>query len=127
MFVNGGKPPIDIMVPLLFLLGFSCSIFVLGIASSKELNPPETAGVSTSCVNIGGFIGPSILPPMLGKVFDVYSSTLPSVMVYHMAFKYCLIATLIGFAAMLFIKETNCRNVYRQNDSVIRNASAANN
>lgn len=126
VFVNGGKPPIEILLPLLFILGFSCSVFVLGIASSKELNPPKTAGISTSCVNIGGFIGPSILPPMLGKIFDMYGSTLPAITVYQMAFKYCFASTLIGFVFILFIKETNCRNVYKRKDSVIKNIRAVN-
>lgn len=112
VFMNGGKPPIAILTPLLFVLGFTCSAFVLGWACSKEINPPWIAGISTSVVNIGGFFGAAILPTVLGKVFDKYSNTLTSVQLYHKAFLYCFISASIGLIFTCFIKETNCRNIY---------------
>lgn len=111
VFTNGGKPPIQILMPLLFILGFTCSTFVLGWACAKEVNQPEIAGISTSIVNIGGFFGAAILPPLLGKVFDKFSGTLPIIELYHKAFLYCFISVIIGFIFTLFIKETNCRNI----------------
>lgn len=111
VFVNGGKPPIQILMPLLFILGFTCSAFVLGWACSKEVNSPEIAGISTSVVNIGGFFGAAILPPLLGKVFDKFSNALPVIELYHKAFLYCFISVIIGFIFTFFIKETNCRNI----------------
>lgn len=113
VFVNGGKPPIGILMPLLFVLGFTCSAFVLGWACSKEVNPPEIAGISTSVVNIGGFFGAAILPPLLGKVFDKFGGSLSAVEIYHKAFMYCFISVAIGFVFTFLIKETNCKNIYR--------------
>jgi len=113
VFVGGGKPPIGILMLLLFILGFSCPAFVLGWGCSKEINPPEIAGISTSVVNIGGFFGAAILPPLLGKVFDKFGNTLPPVELYHKAFMYCFISTVIGFVFAFLIKETNCRNIYK--------------
>lgn len=113
VFLNGGKPPIEILMPLLFMLGFTCPVFVLGWACAKEINPPEIAGISTSVVNIGGFFGAAVLPPALGKVFDRFGGILPPVELYHKAFMYSFIWALIGFIFIFLIKETNCRNIYK--------------
>lgn len=112
VFAGGGKPQIGILMPILFVLGFTGSAFVLGWACSKEINPPEIAGISTSVVNIGGFFGAAILPPFLGGVFDKLGTSLPAVEIYHKAFMYCFISAVIGFIFTFFIKETNCKNIY---------------
>lgn len=112
VFVGGGKPPIGILIPLLFILGFTSSAYVIGWACSKEVNPPEIAGISTSVVNIGGFFGAAILPPLLGVVFDRLGNSLPVIEIYHNAFMYCFISAVIGFIFTFFIKETNCKNAY---------------
>ena len=114
VFAGGGKPPIDILMPLLFMLGFTCPAFVLGWACAKEVNPPEIAGISTSVVNIGGFFGAAILPPMLGKVFDKFGGTLPPIELYQKAFIYAFISAVIGFIFIFLVKETNCRNIYKE-------------
>lgn len=114
IFMNGGKPPIGLLIPLLFILGFTCSAFVLTWACSKEVNPPQIAGISTSVVNIGGFLGAAILPTLLGHVFDKYGGILTPVELYHRAFIYCLISTTIGLIFTFFIKETNCKNIYKK-------------
>lgn len=114
VFVNGGKPPIEIMMPLMFILGFSSSAFVLVWACVKEVNPREFSGTSTSVANIGGFFGAAILPVIIGNVIDKQVSTTLSVEVYHNAFIYCFLASLIGFIFIFFIKETNCKNIYKE-------------
>ena len=111
---NGGKPPIGILYPLYFVLGFTCSIFLLGLACAKEVNHPSIAGISTSVVNIGGFLGAAIIPPILGRVFDTYKGVLEPTMLYQKAFMYCLIAAAISFIFTFFVKETNCKNIYGQ-------------
>lgn len=113
VFLNGGKPPIEILMPLLFILGFTCSVFVLGWAYAKEVNPPEIPGISTSVVNIGGFFGAALLPPLLGKVLDRFSDSIPPIELYHKAFMYSFISVVIGFIFIFFIKETNCKNIYK--------------
>jgi sugar phosphate permease len=113
VFAGGGKPPVAILMPLLFTLGFTCSVFVLGWGCSKEINPPEIAGISTSVVNIGGFFGAAILPPLLGKVFDKFGGSLPPVELYQKAFMYAFISAIIGFIFTFLVKETNCRNIYK--------------
>ena len=112
VFWNGGKPPIGVLMPLLFVLGFTCSAFVLGWGCSKEVNPPEIAGMSTSVVNIGGFFGAAILPPIIGKIIDKWGGIMTPTELYHKAFIYCFISAVIGFIFTFLIKETNCRNIY---------------
>src|SRR5690606_7182604 len=112
VFFNGGKPPIQILYPLFFILGLSCPAFALGWACSKEVNPPEITGISTSVVNIGGFFGGAILPPIVGYVIDKYEGVLEPVKLYQNAFLYCFAAVVIGFIAIFLVKETNCKNIY---------------
>ncbi len=50
-------PPLGLMYPLLFFLGFFGSAFVLTWACAKEMNPPEIAGLATGTANAGGFLG----------------------------------------------------------------------
>ncbi|MCT4507317.1 MAG: MFS transporter [Tepidibacter sp.] len=108
----GGRLDTNILKLVLFTLGFTCSTFVLGWACSKEINPPEIAGISTSVVNIGGFFGAAIMPSVLGGVFDKYSATLGSVELYNKAFMYCFLSVLVGYGFVFLVKETNCRNIY---------------
>lgn len=111
--LSGAKPPAGILIPLLFILGFSCSTFVLGWGCSKDVNPPEFSGIAMSVVNIGGFLGAAVLPPVLGKVFDSAAATMPAQQLYEHAFMYCFIVVVVGFLSAFLIKETNCRNIYR--------------
>lgn len=113
LFLNGEKPPIQILYPLLFIMGLSCPAFALGWACSKEVNPPEITGISTSVVNIGGFLGGAILPPIVGSVIDKYEGVLGPIKLYQNSFLYCLIAVVIGYIAIFLVKETNCKNIYK--------------
>ncbi|KAB3532417.1 MFS transporter [Alkaliphilus pronyensis] len=114
VFVNGGKPPIAMLYPLFFILGFTCSTFVLGWACGKEVNHPAIAGISTSIVNIGGFLGGAVLPPILGWVFDTYGGQLEATVLFQKAFLYCFIFVAIGFVFTFLVKETNCKNIYNE-------------
>ncbi len=116
VFVGGGKPPIGILMPVLFTLGFTCSVYVLCWGCAKDVNPPEIAGISTSVVNIGGFLGAAILPPILGSVFDKFGGILSPVVLYQRAFMYSYIFVVIGFVFIFLVRETNCRNIYRKDN-----------
>ncbi|MCH4891247.1 MFS transporter [Acidaminobacter sp. JC074] len=108
---NGGKPPIATLGVLFFMMGFSGAAFVLGWACGKEVNNPKYAGISTSIVNIGGFVGAAFIPLIPGTIIDKYLSTLPTVELYNRAFLYCLLPVIIGYISIFFIKETNCKNI----------------
>jgi len=117
-FVNHGKPPLSLMYPLCFLMGFSSSGFILTMVCSKEINPPSVSGIAMGTVNTGGFLGSAILQVLLGKILDVkWDNTLVngvrfySLDAYRTAFLVCFFTTLIGLGAALLIKETRCRNI----------------
>lgn len=112
VFWNGGKPPIEFLMVLLFIIGFTCSSYILTWACSKEINPPEIAGISSSIVNTVGFFGAAVLPPMIGRVIDKFGSSSTPTEMYQKAFVYCFIPVLISFISIFFIKETNCKNIY---------------
>lgn len=108
------NPPLSIMPILLFVMGFTTSAFILGWGSSKEVNPIEITGIATSVVNMGGFFGAAILPTFIGMIFDKYGNQLVAVDLYQKAFTICLISSAIGFIATFFVKETHCKNIYKE-------------
>ena len=103
----------------MFLLGFSATGYVITWALAKEDNPTHTAGIALGAFNMGGFLGPSILQPLMGYVLDinwtgqmaegirVYSQA-----AYAKALMLCAAAVFIAVVGVLFVRETNCLNVY---------------
>jgi cyanate permease len=113
IFSGGGKPPIGILYPLFFLMGFSCATFILTFAVAKEVNPPQLAGVSTSIVNTGGFLGAAVLPLFVGMYFDRVGSTLTNITLYRNGFLILLAAIVISVACIFLLKETGAVNIWR--------------
>jgi sugar phosphate permease len=113
VFYNGGKPPLNILYPLLFTMGFCAGTYFLTFAAVKEVNHPQTAGTSTAVVNTGGFLGAAVLPALMGAYLDQAASTIPLVTVYQNSFMYPFIAVLISTVFILFVKETTCRNIWK--------------
>lgn len=124
VFWNGGKPPASVLYPLFFMMGFTVPGFVLSWAAGKEVNPPQVSGIATGTVNIGGFLGSSIMQPLLGYVLDknwtgqiINGTRIYSLAAYQKAFMLCLVAIGIAIISILFLKETNCRNIYHELDT----------
>jgi len=118
VFVGGGKPPVGILYPLCFLMGFSCATFILSFAVAKEVNPPQLAGVSTSIVNTGGFLGAAVLPILMGIYFDRYGDALAITDLYRNGFLIMFAAVCIGVLAVLLVKETKCVNVWKKENAL---------
>lgn len=123
VFWNKGKPPMGALYPLLFILGFSATGYVITWALAKELNPPRIAGIALGIFNVGGFLGPSLLQPLMGYVLDVNwtghiieGTRIYSQAAYTKALSLCVAAVLIALVSSFFVKETNCRNVYHGTD-----------
>lgn len=53
-----------------FLMGLLIPGFTLSWTIAKEANPPEFAGIATSIVNLGIFLGTGILQPLVGWILD---------------------------------------------------------
>ncbi len=118
---NGGKPPIGVLYPLLFLLGFSSTGYIVTWALAKEVNPPHISGMAVGVLNIGGLLGPSLLQPLMGYVLDLNWSgriidgvrIYPQV-AYTKALTLCALAVLVSLISSAFVKETECKNIYQQ-------------
>jgi sugar phosphate permease len=105
--------PQGLMIPFFAIFGASFTAFILTWACGKEVNNPETAGVSMSVINMGGFLGPSIIPTIMGSIIDKYSGVLAPAQLYQRAFMVCFICSILALISVFFIIETNCKNVYR--------------
>jgi sugar phosphate permease len=94
------------------LLGSSCSVVVICFTLAKEINHPKYVGISTSVVNMGGFVGAAFIPVIMGNYFDKYSHLYSMKELYQRGFKICVLTLAAGLLISFFIKETNCRNIY---------------
>lgn len=103
------------MIGLFFVttvLGSTCSAVVMCFALAKETNHSKFVGISTSIVNMGGFVGAALIPVIIGKYLDNHSSELILSEAYQNGFKVCLVSMIIGTVVSFLIKETHCRNIY---------------
>ncbi len=92
-----------------FLMGvFSGSIVVIAFTATKELFPTAIAGTSTGTVNLFPFFGGAVFQPLMGVVLDKVGKVggVYPVSGYGWAFFASLMATIIAFIAILFMKET---------------------
>lgn len=120
IFVRPGSMSFSALYILFFIMGFSCSGFVLSWACTKEVNPPDYAGISTGTANMGGFLFAAIIQPLIGYILNsnwagkvVEGVKVYNISSYNKAFMICLIGAVIALISILFIKETNCKNVYK--------------
>lgn len=111
IFINHGKPPVEILEILLFTLGFSGKVIILSWACGKEVNDPIYAGISTSVINIGGFVGAALVPVIIGNIIDKYKGIMDMQQLYVKSFLFCFLSVAFGFICIFFIKETGCRNI----------------
>jgi len=114
VFAYEAKPPVEILGILFFILGFSGATFVLGWACGKEVNNPKYAGISTSVINTGGFIGAAVVPVILGRIIDKYENIVSAQQLYGKAFLFCLLSAGVGYAFLFLIKETTCTNIFER-------------
>jgi sugar phosphate permease len=111
IFICHGKPPVGALEILLFAFGLSGTVVTLAWACGKEVNDPKYAGISTSIVNMGGFVGAAIVPVFVGNTIDKYKSILDMQQLYVKSFLFCFLSVVLGFICIFFIKETRCRNI----------------
>lgn len=111
VFINGGKPPVPLLKPLFFLIGFCSTGFILALAIVKETNSPKFTGIAISVVNTGCFLGTALVTTFMGIIIDI-SALEPGIVQYQRAFMLCLASVFAGLICTLFLPETNCRNMY---------------
>jgi sugar phosphate permease len=105
---------------LCLALGMVTASLTLSWACAKEVNPPAFSGMATSVVNVGVFLGPSILQPLVGWVMDrgwqgtmAGGARLYSAANYRNGLLLMAACAALGALATLFVRETGGRNVWR--------------
>ncbi|HNT38323.1 MAG TPA: MFS transporter [Rubrivivax sp.] len=116
---NGALPPAATFA-LCLAMGVATASLSLSWACAKEVNPPALSGMATSVVNVGVFLGPSILQPLVGWVMDrSWQGGMDGGVRLYSAADFrsglLLMAGCAAFGALctLFVRETGARNVWR--------------
>lgn len=110
---------------LFALMGITTASFTLTWACAKEVNPPLLSGMSTSVVNMGGFLAAAILQPLVGWVIDQHwqgGMTASGTRLYtpdDFSAGILLLAVMawLGALASWWIRETGCRNIWAELDA----------
>lgn len=112
VFVGSGAPAVGLLTPIMFMIGFASCAYVVSWPAVKEVNDPNYVGVSVAVANIGGFVGPIVLPPIAALSLSKSLGILEPAKAYQGAFMWILGAVTLGFVLSFFVKETNCINIY---------------
>jgi sugar phosphate permease len=114
---GGAKPPEWALYPLCLGIGIGMSGITLGIACTKEVNPPQAAGVAAGVANAAPFVGAALMQPAFGWVLDlqwqgdiVQGVRVYPIEAYQTAFGFCTAVLVLGLLFTLKIKETRCGN-----------------
>ena len=107
---GAGKPPLALLKPALFVMGFASMALVLCLAIAKETNDPSYTGVALSVLNMGVFLGIAIFPPIMGMVIDLLSGHGPEIQ-YRGALFICFLGSLLGMIFAFRVPEPHCRNI----------------
>ena len=95
-------------------MGMGASSFTLTWSCAKEVNRHALSGMATSVVNTGGFLGAAILQPLVGWAIDLggHANGMRSFADYQVGISLLFGFALIGWVAVLFIRETHCRYIH---------------
>ncbi|MDR2240269.1 MAG: MFS transporter [Zoogloeaceae bacterium] len=120
IWIAAGPLPLALTYLICGVMGVLTASLTLSWVCAKETNPPLLSGMATSVVNVGVFLGPAILQPLVGWVMDlgwqgameggarVYSDS-----DYRSGLILLAVFGALGAAATLFVRETRCRNIWR--------------
>jgi predicted MFS family arabinose efflux permease len=121
VWLSGVVLPLPATYALFALMGLVTASFTLSWACAKEVNPPALSGMSTSVANMGGFLAGALLQPAVGWIMDqrwtgamANGVRLYAPEDYRWGLLLIACATWLGALAAWFIRETHCRNIYRE-------------
>ncbi len=86
------------------LMGLLAPAFVLTWTVAKEVNRPEHAGMATSVVNVGIFLGAGLLQPLIGWLLDRGRATGTLGEAWGTAVALLFAAAVFGLVAALFVR-----------------------
>ncbi len=122
VWLSGRALPLGLSYALFALMGLVTASFTLTWACAKEVNPPLLSGMSTSVTNMGGFLAAAILQPMVGWVMDwnwqggltESGARFYTPDDFHAGLLLLAGTASLGALASWRIRETGCRNIWRQ-------------
>jgi predicted MFS family arabinose efflux permease len=122
VWLSGVVLPPAATYALFALMGLTTASFTLSWACAKEVNAPALSGMSTSVANMGGFLTGALLQPAVGWIMDQRWSGAMAGGVrlyapedYRWGLLLIASATWIGAAAAWRLRETHCRNIWKEN------------
>jgi len=92
------------MLACFLLMGLAIPGFTLSWTIAKEVNRPEHAGMATSVVNVGIFLGTGILQPLVGVVLDRARASADTSAAWSSAMLLLAGAAAFGAAMTLFVR-----------------------
>ncbi len=120
VWLSGAALPLAASYTLFGLMGLMTASFTLSWACAKEVNPPALSGMSTSVTNMGGFLAGALLQPAVGWIMDRRwnGAMAEGVRLYALddyRWGLALLAAAAWFGALSAwrIRETHCRNIWR--------------
>jgi predicted MFS family arabinose efflux permease len=121
VWLSGISLPLAVTYALFGVMGLMMASFTLSWACAKEVNPPALSGMSTSVTNMGGFLMGALLQPAVGWILDQrWSGALANgVRVYapedyRWGLLLIAVAAWCGAVAAWKVKETHCRNIWKE-------------
>lgn len=101
--------PFTYVYPLIFLLGFTCSSYILAFAVVKEILPTQVKGKAIGFINmLCLLIGAPVLQPLIGHGIKCEEAILTT---FQMALIPVPVALLLAFTLAFFIQETYCQDL----------------
>jgi len=70
IWIASGPLPSALTYLICGAMGLVTASLTLSCVCAKEMNPPLLFGMATSVVNVGVFLGPAILQPLVGWAMD---------------------------------------------------------
>lgn len=96
--------PLAATLAWFFAMGFLIPGFTLSWTIAKEANPPAFAGIATSVVNVGIFLGTGLLQPLVGWVLDRASGPAGGSAAWDAAIGVLAASAALGAAATLLTR-----------------------
>ncbi|MDR1017751.1 MAG: MFS transporter [Lachnospiraceae bacterium] len=109
------KAPVGLVVVASCLVGLSGSVGVVCWAVGKEVCNPRVSGMSTSVVNVCGFVFAAIIPVVCGRFVDANMATgMGAGAAYQKAFIIPLISSVLALVFAILSKETKGESIYKE-------------
>lgn len=108
--------PLFLLYPLFVAIGFTSGGLIIGFAFAREANHPGAAGAVGGLVNMSVLGVAAIMQPVLGIILDhhwsgliVNGTRIYNNHAYGSAFLWFFITSLLSIIAVMFVRETYCR------------------